>query len=273
VFSNANPLARSALAARYVANHCLKAGLQSPFLGRVPASDIFRFAPDENFREHLMARVFHDPALPPHRAALNSRQRALLDLFHEEFGHVEPWALKIYMHEAMTPFALCLRGRFPFALGSEYAPDPETRMKIFPVPAVDAAATQFQSDVFDVVFSADVFEHVPDLRAALAETARILKPGGTLYATLPLAYDQRETITKARLEENGIKYLTEPEYHGNPVDPEGGALVFQIPGWDVLDLARDVGFSYGAFDYLVSSSRGIAGCAGQSGVMVLIARK
>jgi SAM-dependent methyltransferase len=38
---------------------------------------------------------------------------------------------------------------------------------------------------FDVVTSYDVFEHVEDLGKVLQECARILKPGGTLYAVFP----------------------------------------------------------------------------------------
>jgi hypothetical protein len=32
------------------------------------------------------------------------------------------------------------------------------------------------------------------------------------------------------------------EYHGNPVDPEGGELCFRYFGWDMLDSLRDIGF-------------------------------
>jgi ubiquinone/menaquinone biosynthesis C-methylase UbiE len=38
---------------------------------------------------------------------------------------------------------------------------------------------------FDVVISCETIEHVPDSRRALAELARVLRPGGTLYLTFP----------------------------------------------------------------------------------------
>ena len=46
-------------------------------------------------------------------------------------------------------------------------------------------ALPFAADRFDVVYCCDVLEHVDDLRQVLAETARVLKPGGVyLYDTI-----------------------------------------------------------------------------------------
>ncbi len=38
---------------------------------------------------------------------------------------------------------------------------------------------------FDVIFSCETIEHVPDPARAVAELARVLKPGGTLFLTTP----------------------------------------------------------------------------------------
>lgn len=43
----------------------------------------------------------------------------------------------------------------------------------------------FRSDVFDAVFSFSVLEHVRDPFAVAREMARVLKPGGRLYAVVP----------------------------------------------------------------------------------------
>ena len=40
---------------------------------------------------------------------------------------------------------------------------------------------------FDFAFSNSVLEHIPDLRPVLRETARVLRPGGALVATVPSA--------------------------------------------------------------------------------------
>ena len=56
-----------------------------------------------------------------------------------------------------------------------------------PRPAVngDALALPFADGAFDRVIAAEVLEHVPDDRAAMAELARVLRPGGTLAVTVP----------------------------------------------------------------------------------------
>jgi len=50
-------------------------------------------------------------------------------------------------------------------------------------------ALPFAADSFDVVYCCDVLEHVDDPRQVLAETARVLKPGGVyLYDTINRTY-------------------------------------------------------------------------------------
>lgn len=43
----------------------------------------------------------------------------------------------------------------------------------------------FPPDSFDRVIAAEVLEHVPDDRRAIAELVRVLRPGGTLAVTVP----------------------------------------------------------------------------------------
>ncbi len=49
----------------------------------------------------------------------------------------------------------------------------------------DGKVMPFGEMQFDVVVSNQVFEHVPDLRGALAEISRVLKPGGVLICIFP----------------------------------------------------------------------------------------
>jgi SAM-dependent methyltransferase len=49
----------------------------------------------------------------------------------------------------------------------------------------DAAALPFADGTFDRVIASEVLEHVPDDRAAIAELVRVLRPGGTIAATVP----------------------------------------------------------------------------------------
>jgi hypothetical protein len=48
------------------------------------------------------------------------------------------------------------------------------------------------------------------------------------------AAEQRRTQAEAELHMECI-------YHGDPVNPQRGSLVYQIPGWDLLNLARRAG--------------------------------
>jgi 2-polyprenyl-6-hydroxyphenyl methylase/3-demethylubiquinone-9 3-methyltransferase len=54
-------------------------------------------------------------------------------------------------------------------------------------------ALPFADDSFDLVYCCDVLEHVPDLPRVIAETARVLKPGGTYF------YDTINRTARSRL--------------------------------------------------------------------------
>jgi SAM-dependent methyltransferase len=49
----------------------------------------------------------------------------------------------------------------------------------------DALALPFPDDSFDRVIAAEVLEHIPDDRTAIAEIARVLAPGGRVAVTVP----------------------------------------------------------------------------------------
>jgi SAM-dependent methyltransferase len=49
----------------------------------------------------------------------------------------------------------------------------------------DATALPFADGAFDRVIAAEVLEHIPPDRAAIAELVRVLRPGGTMAVTVP----------------------------------------------------------------------------------------
>lgn len=233
--------------------HGLVWGVHSALLGFVPPEEVQLLG--GNFRETFMAR------------GLNPRLRAVIEVLSRHPGWNDTWGLRIHAHEALTPLALLLRGRFARFLGTEYAADAAGVAALFPIPAVDITRSGLPAQSFDVVLTNEVLEHVPDLDAALRDMARILRPGGRVVGTFPLLM-QEETEIRAVLDPGGaVRHLAPPEYHGNPVDPEGGSLVFQVPGWDVLRRARAAGFARAHFVFIASHGRGIMG-ADTSGVLV-----
>ncbi len=263
-FIRARPEAASQTVPEEIARHAAAHGIVSAFFGNIwlrIAENLATLPADKNYRENLIAR------------GLNARQRALLDLLSEVFEHQAANGLRIYAHEALTLLAMTLRARYPRFVGSEYAGDDAGRDWLFPIPALDAAATGWPDAGFDAVLSADVLEHVPDIGATLRETARILKPGGHFLATFPFACNAEQTSVRARLENGAITYFSPPEYHGNPVDPEGGSLVFAIPGWDIIGQCEAAGFRRAEMLFWMSARHGITGGPGVGGVFILDALK
>jgi SAM-dependent methyltransferase len=218
-----------ALAINEIVSSACRSGVWSPFFGQIGPDEVE--VRGDNYREALCARGF------------NPRQRAVLDRILDHAAGHDVYNVRIYAHEALTPVALALRGRYPKFIGSEYAIGKAVADDLYPIPAIDITDSPLPDSIFDFVISNEVLEHVPDLDAALRETARILKPGGMLLGTCPFNESGVDTDVRAVLEGSEIRHLAEPEYHGNPVDPEGGSLVFQVPGWDLLERARTAGFS------------------------------
>ncbi len=216
----------------------------------------------ENLRESFV----HD--------GLNGRKRAVLmellgDLRRRGIGINDA---SIYAPEALGGFARYLAREFPRFRGSEYIPDPAVQAKLSPVEHQDLASLTFDDSAFDYVLVNDIFEHVPDLSPVLSEIRRVLRPGGSLLSTFPFAFKREQHLVKAVLRPDGdIDYLTDPEYHEDPVD-DRGVLVFQVPGWQILEDARDAGFEDASMVYVSSPSHAVM-ASYISGVMVLRATR
>lgn len=97
----------------------------------------------------------------------------------------------------------------------------------------------FADASFDLVVTQDVMEHVYDPRRAFQEIAGTLKPGGAHIFSVPLVNKHRPTQRWATKNGNGAPdFLFEPEYHGNPVDPQGAPVTMHW-GYDIVDFIRD----------------------------------
>lgn len=67
-----------------------------------------------------------------------------------------------------------------------------SKLNISNVTVMHASAVDlpFNDNTFDLVFSSHVLEHVPDIKKALSEIYRVLKPGGINFCVVPTAADK-----------------------------------------------------------------------------------
>jgi SAM-dependent methyltransferase len=186
-----------------------------------------------NWREHLDCL----------ECGLVNRVRASLHVLLQEFA---PRAIdRIYITEQVTPTYRWLKERFPNTTGSEFFGDDHKPGSIIDgVLHQDVQCLSFAPNSFDFLLTYDVLEHVPDHRKALKEFFRVLAPGGRLMITAPFSFgSSNHKVLAERGDDGTIVHFAEPEYHGNPVDMEQGALCFRYFGWDLLDELSEAGFS------------------------------
>jgi len=118
---------------------------------------------------------------------------------------------------------------------SQYYPEitKGTKHPISRIRCEDLEDLSFPDNSFDIFITQDVMEHIFNPEKAFEEIARVLKPGGAHIFTVPLVNKQQRSQCRATKDEKGkINYLHDPEYHGNPVDPQG-ALVTMHWGYDI----------------------------------------
>lgn len=251
-FSEARPYLSDKNYIAAIAESAKKNGVWSAFLGRISAEEVK--VTGEDYREDLLAR------------GLNPRCRAMLELIAAEPWYGRPEAT-IYAAEAVTPFALVMRGRYPRFVGSEYASNEAAREALFPIPFQDLGHLSYPSDRFDCVVTNDCLEHVPNIARCLSEMCRVLRRGGVMLSTFPFTFMYDSEI-RARLVAGEIEHMEEPEYHGNPAEPDARSLVFEIPGWNILDMARRGGFSRAEMVFVSGRKRAIT-ASEVGGVFVL----
>ena len=188
--------------------------------------------PMPNWREHMQCE----------HCGLVNRMRAALNALHT-YAPPDPSA-QIYITEKLTTTYQWLSERYPKLQGSEYfGPTCKPGSLVDGIRHEDVMNLSFAEDFFDRVLSFDVLEHVPDPERAFREIFRVLKPGGVFIFSVPFSSESSTDIVRASLEEDGsVTHHLTAEYHGNPVDPEGGALCFRYFGWEMLDNLRSVGF-------------------------------
>ncbi|GAA5070623.1 class I SAM-dependent methyltransferase [Lysobacter panacisoli] len=109
-------------------------------------------------------------------------------------------------------------------------------------PDVDLQAMAFDDASFDAVVHSDTLEHVPDPQLALAETLRVLRPGGAAIFTVPIVMGRMSVLR------TGLG----PSYHGDPSQAGADLIVHTEFGADTWAMVLQAGFTrceMVAFDY------------------------
>jgi SAM-dependent methyltransferase len=100
-------------------------------------------------------------------------------------------------------------------------------------PEVDMHALPYPDGIFDLVVHSDTLEHVENPVHALAECARVLKPGGAICYTVPVIVG-RLSRSRAGLPKS---------YHGNPAETRDDFLVHTEFGADFWTLPLQAGLA------------------------------
>jgi SAM-dependent methyltransferase len=127
---------------------------------------------------------------------------------------------------------------------SEYFPEHALGTEVNGIRNEDATRLTFADELFDLVTSNQVFEHVPDDVAVYRECYRVLRRGGALIFSVPL-YDTQRTEQVARLDDQQrIEWLGAPEYHDSRVaGPQSAPVFWRHSRHDILERVRGGGFS------------------------------
>lgn len=123
-------------------------------------------------------------------------------------------------------------------VASQFWPDRPTGVQYNGVYNINLEQQSFEDNLFDLVVTQDVFEHIYEPRKALSEIGRTLKKGGAHICTIPLVNKDKPTQRWSELINGEINWLYTPEYHGNPVNPQGAPVSYHY-GYDICELVQE----------------------------------
>lgn len=148
------------------------------------------------------------------------------------------------VHElsARGPLHRFLRRQAKSLVCSQFVEGASPGSMVAGVRVEDVQRLTFASCLFDLCTSTEVFEHVPDDRQAFREVLRVLKPGGMMVFTVPIALDAN-TFERARLVDGEVVHLATPEHHRDPASMHAPVLAYRNYGIDIVARLSEAGFS------------------------------
>ena len=159
----------------------------------------------------------------------------------------EPLFSSLDIYEAAAQGALHERLKhLPGYVCSEYFEDCAPGRARNGVRCEDLQQLTFADAQFDLVLHTSVLEHVRRPQAAIAESFRVLKPGGILLFEVPLTEEgvpgvRARTVSRVDTRTDNDIFLMKKAFHGDPLRNEG-VLVYTDFGIDLADQLAAVGF-------------------------------
>ncbi|MGA9015852.1 MAG: methyltransferase domain-containing protein [Acetobacteraceae bacterium] len=154
-----------------------------------------------------------------------------------------PEGCRLYSAEANGPLHAALTD-LPGYVCSEYLGEAHTPgASVNGVRHENLERLSFADETIDVMLSSDVLEHVADAYRAHRDIFRVLRRGGLHIFTVPFVPGAADDDVRARRVDGEIEYLAAPLYHGDPVRPDQGILVWRIFGAAMLTRLQEIGFS------------------------------
>lgn len=193
----------------------------------------FRISSD-NLREDVVAE--RSGTINRHRQAVCALSLSIfahpLATLAEIAAYINTYKLKVYLAETHSPLVRFLREYLEpelFVCSEYFGAEHRSGEVVGEVLHQDLQRTSFADETFDIVLTFEVFEHIPDATAAEREVVRILKAGGIYCFTVPFMPESEHDLILAELDESGeLKHYGEPQYHGDPIRPEEGILVYRL---------------------------------------------
>ena len=158
------------------------------------------------------------------------RWRGLLYVLNREFPN---WR-NLTLHECGSggPASRKLRREAAGYNASRYLlPEVARGVAVGDITCQDLESLTFPDESFDLVITQDVLEHVLRPEQAVAEIARVLRPGGAHVFTVPIVHGG-QTVVRAIPSESGIEHILAPDYHGD-------SLVIREWGDDFVSFVSD----------------------------------
>lgn len=196
----------------------------------------FRFAEEVNGKRILNWRE----RLVCPNCGCSSRQRFIIGKIFEHYTE----DMQVLIYEQASNLFDKIRRTIPEVVGFEYVGDGcKSKTVICGIDCENICGLSYPDEKFSLVVSNDVFEYTYDYEKAFKEACRVLKPGGKMLFTVPFDGNSDVTLRRVEINENGLVHTSTPWYHGCPVTGQSPLLVYEIFGWDILDILKQCGFS------------------------------